>query len=187
MKNIFRMIITSLCITMIFCSCGNVNFKNHKADDHLSQAVYDALHDDVYYLYKKDENGVIAYDFYIQNETREVVQSFYEAIDNALSDRKEKVWVNLSCYIPGGREYVMFLKNYSDDSASDADLSGIKNVTALYPDGSQNKLFMDPEIYTGFKDVRYFEIDDKLQKIADEKEIDWNKIWHDLQKFDVRK
>lgn len=81
----------------------------------------------------------------------------------------------------------MTLKNYSDESAVKADLNGIKNVAVKYPSVSKNELFTDPEIYTGFQDVQYFTIDEILQKTADNKGIDWSKVWPGLKNLEINK
>ena len=187
MNKIFSIINISLFITLLFCGCGNADVNNKKADDYLSQAVYEILNDDVCYLGRIDYNNIEVYDYYIKNETQEVVQSFFEAVDKTVSEKEEKIQVKLCCYIPGGTEYVMTLKNYSDESAVKADLNGIKNVAVKYPSVSKNELFTDPEIYTGFQDVQYFTIDEILQKTADNKGIDWNKVWSGLKNLEINK
>ena len=122
MNKIIRFINASICITLLFCGCGNTKVKNKKADDYLSQAVYDALNDDVCYQGRIDNNNITLYDYYIKSENKEVVQRFFESVDKTVSEKEEKVQVKLSCYVPGGTEYVMILKNYYDESAAKADL-----------------------------------------------------------------
>lgn len=189
MKKKLNLLIPVLFMAFLFGGCGNVNFKNHKADDDLTKAVYEAAGEDIYYTGKSEANDngyeIMSYEFYAENANKESVRSFIEIVDSSLSEREDKVAVDLGCYIPGGMQYIMRIRNYSDSSVEKADLSGAGNVEAMLPDISGDDLFRDPEIYTYFKDVRYFKIDDKLQKTAEEKGIDWYKVWDNLENFEV--
>lgn len=181
----FKLMIVALCLGILFGGCGHVNFKNHKADDDLTKAVYEAAGKDIYYIYKEEESDICTYEFYAENDNKESVRGFIEAVDSSLSHREDKVIIFLGCYIPGGMQYVMRIRNYSDTSLEKADLPGAGSVDAMSPDISGSDLFRDPEIYTYFKDVRYFKIDDELKKTADEKGIDWYQVWDNLESFEI--
>ena len=57
----------------------------------------------------------------------------------------------------------------------------------MYPRISQNSAFLDLSIYDAVKDIEYFSIAEELDEIANEKDIDWNKIWPSLVSFEVIK
>lgn len=181
-----KLFIVVLCMGILFGGCGYPEHKNYKANDELSKAVYEAVGEDIYYQYKKkEENGILEYEFCVENENEESLYKFIDIVDDNLAHREDKVMVILGCYIPGGTQYVMRISNYSDKSLEKADLQGAGSVYAIYTDIESSELFNNPEIYTHFKDVRYFAIDKKLQNIAEEKGIDWYQVWDNLESFEI--
>ena len=87
---------------------------------------------------------------------------------------------------PGGMEVVFLLGNYSDEASEKADLYGAKCIIVRYPGISRCETLMDPEIYTVVEDVRFFKIDEEMQKIAQEQGIDWYQVWPTLEKIVLR-
>lgn len=180
----FTLFIVVLCMGILFGGCGKTEYKNHKANDELSKAVYEAVGEDIYYQRKKKEdNGGLSYKFYAENHTEESLHKFIDIVDNNLTNRDDKVIIYLGTYLPGGFDIAMKIQNYTDPSVEKADLSGAKYVSALCVDSSE--LYNDPEIYTYFKDVRYFEIQRYLQEKAEEKGIDWYQVWDNLESVEI--
>ena len=187
MKNL--KLLSLIIIITIFCpGCsGNVRYKNKDADDAVSKAIYDVLGDSVYYISKNVKNGICEYDYLLMNEDRETVIVFIETVNKSLSECSTKTQVSLSSEIRGGSEVCIRLKNYTDDCDETPNLSGAKRLELLYPRHSQNSVFLDLSIYEGVKDIEYFSIAEELDEIANEKDIDWNKIWPSLVSFEVIK
>ena len=187
MKNL-KLISLIIIITIFSLGCaGKVHYKNKDADDSVSKAIYNVLGDRVYYISKNVKNGIYEYDYLLMNEDRETVIVFIETVNESLSECNTKTQVSLSSEIPGGSEVCIRLKNYTDDCDETPDLSGPKRLELLYPRISQNSAFLDPSIYEGVKDIEYFSIAEELDEIANEKNIDWNKIWPSLVSFEVIK
>ena len=176
----------ALCVMLLICGCGNAHYKNKKADDELSKLVYERLGEDVFYISKEDSQGIKSYEFYLKKEDKEVVKEFMLTVDAALSQSREKTIVYLACYIPGGLEYPILLCNYTDDSLDKADLIGAKELLIRYPRVSNCEIFIDPEVYTVLEGVQFLEIDQKIQKIAEEQGIDWYQVWPTLEEMWIR-
>ena len=174
-----------LCIAASLLGCGHVVYRNEKPDDSVSQMIYDALGNDVYYLYKKEKNGVLYYEYLIRREEADVIYKFAAAANDAVSGETKKITVHLSYEIPGAREIDMVLSNYSDESLLLADYKGLKKLTVRYPNAFRNELFKNPEIYTPLEDIRSFKIDRELQDKAVDLGIDWQEIWPNLENFEI--
>ena len=188
MKRIaIKCIILCVVFSILICGCGgHVNYKNKKADDDLSKLVYETLGEDVYYVSKRDSQGIKCYDFLLKKEDKEVVEKFMLTIDEALSQSNEKTIVYMACQIPGGLECLILLTNYSDDSLDKANLDGAKEIHIRYPSISNCEIFKDPEIYTVLEDVRFLYIEKGVQDLAEEQGIDWYEVWPTLEEMWVR-
>ena len=176
----------ALFVMLLICGCGNVNYKNKKADDELSKLVYERFGEDFYYVSKEESQGIIGYDYLLKREDKEVVKEFMLTVDAALSQSREKTIVYLACYIPGGLEYPISLTNYSNDLLDEADLNGAKRLHIKYPDISRCELFVDPKMYTVIEDVRVLYIEKEMQDLAEEQGIDWYQVWPTLEEMWIR-
>lgn len=177
-----------LCVvfSILFCGCAKGTYKNKKADDEISKQIYEILGEDVYYVSKKESQGIPVYEYLLKKEDKEIVQEFVRTVDLVLSKTSEKFIVFLSSQTPSGREYTISLMNYSDSSLDEADLDGAKSIIIQYPSHSQCEIFKDLEIYTVLEDVQFLEIDEELQKIAEEQGIDWYEVWPTLEEMWIR-
>ena len=180
-------IVLYVVLSILLCGCGGyVNYKNKKADDELSKQIYEKLGEDVYYISKRDSQGTKGYDFLLKKEDKEIVKEFMLVVDGVLSQNGEKTIVYLTCEIPGGLECLVLLENYSDDARDKADLAGAKRILVRYPEVSDCEVFKDPTIYTVLEDIQFLEIDEELQKIAEEQGIDWYEVWPTLEEMWIR-
>ncbi len=186
MSKRISMLLFTVLLVIGSSGCGHAYFYNKKADDSISQAVHNALGDDVYYVSKEErESGSCHYLYLIRKEEKEVLYELVSSINQEISKESSKVYVMVGCEIPGGMEIEVILSNYTDESLPQADYKGLKDLIVRYPNISHNELFKNPEIYTQLEDIHSFEIDRELQDKAVEQGIDWQEIWPNLEKFEI--
>ena len=186
MSKIKWALIIILCIALLCSGCGvNRDYRNKKSDDNLSAAVYEAVGEDVFYLFREDIGDLHEYEFFLNKDDVEIVKHFLEVIDSELTNSEDKIVVSLSCKIPGGREVGVRVSNYTDKSSTGPDLAAAKRVEAFYPEVSFCEAFKNPEVYTVIKDVKYLSISDKLYDAAKDKSIVWNELWPSLEDVEI--
>ena len=180
-------IVLCILLSILLCGCGGyVNYKNKKADDELSKLVYETFGEDIYYDSKDDSQEIKCYYFLLMKEDKEVIKDFLLVVDEVLSQSNEKTIVYLACQTPGGLEFVVLLENFSDSVVDKADLDGAKSILVRYSSNPNAEIFKDPNIYTVLEDIQFLEIDEELQKIAEEQGIDWYEVWPTLEEMWIR-
>ena len=183
-KYMTKLLLLSILFSLL-CSCGYTHYQNKKADNPVSQNVYEVIGgDDVYYLNSWVEDKTVIYEFMLNKRQKEVMHDLVEAINDVIEEDKQKVKVYLCTYIPGGIHKDLVLENYVDDYSIYADYKGLMKVDVNYPDVSMDEVLADPMTYTVLPDVRVLTISGKFQKKIEEEGIDWKEIWPDLEKVE---
>lgn len=172
-----------LCIMVLICGCGRVNYKNKKSDDDLSKRINETFDKDIYYISKKDSQGIQVYRFLLKKQDKENVKKFMQIVDEELKRTDKKTIVRIDNQVFDELETTSILMNYSDNSVEEADLGGAKRITIQYPVMSLCEMFMDPEIYMVIDEVCFLTIDNEMQKIAEEQGIDWYQVWPGLEEM----
>ena len=175
-----------LCIMVLMCGCGRVTYKNKKADDDLSKRIYETFDEDIYYISKKDSQGIQVYHFLLKKQDKEIVKKFIQIVDDELKRTDKKTIVRINNQVFDELESTSILMNYSDNSVEEADLGGAKRITIQYPVMSFCEIFMDPEIYMAIDEVCFLTIDNEMQKIAEEQGIDWYQVWPSLEEMWIK-
>ena len=173
----------ALCVMLLICGCGNVDYKNIQPDNELSKRINETFDEDIYYISKKDSQGIQVYHFLLKKQDKEIVKKFMQIVDEELKRTDKKTIVRIDNQVFDELETTSILMNYSDSSVEEADLVGAKRITIQYPVMSFCEIFMDPAIYMAIDDVRILTIDNEMQKIAEEQGIDWYQIWPNLEEM----
>ena len=70
-------------------------------------------------------------------------------------------------------------------ASENADLKGLQYLAVSYPYFSNRDIYKEPMNYVEINDIRIFEIDEKVQKIAEEEEINWYEVWPELEDMKI--
>lgn len=176
-------IVLCVLLPILLCGCGRIEYKNKKADDELSKLVYETLGEDVYYVSNEDSQGILVYNYLLKKQDKEVLKEFMLAVDVALSQSSEMIFVCMYYPVPGGLDSTFTLRNYSEDSLDKANLNGAKRIYIGYPNISECELFKDMEIYTVLENVQFLYIEKEMQELAEEQGIDWYEVWPTLEEM----
>ena len=172
-----------ICIIVLICGCVSVDYKNKQPDDTLSKRINETFDKDIYYISKKDSQGIQVYQFLLKKQDKEIVKKFMQIVDEELKRTDKKTIVRIDNQVFDELETTSILMNYSDNSVEEADLEGAKRITIQYPVMSLCEMFMDPEIYMVIDEVCFLTIDNEMQKIAEEQGIDWYQVWPGLEEM----
>lgn len=172
-----------ICIIVLICGCVSVDYKNKQPDDTLSKRINETFDKDIYYISKKDSQGIQVYQFLLKKQDKEIVKKFMQIVDEELKRTDKKTIVRIDNQVFDELETTSILMNYSDNSVEEADLGGAKRITIQYPVMSLCEMFMDPEIYMVIDEVCFLTIDNEMQKIAEEQGIDWYQVWPGLEEM----
>lgn len=190
-KRIVACVIIFFCTTCLLCGCFSLyqtTYDNEKANDIISQAVYESLGgDDLFYQHTKETSDICYYYYIIAKEEPQVIYDLVLEINEVIEQENINSKICLQCgtQVPGGLVADLAFTNYSDDTLEKPDYQVLKKLIARYPDVSGSTLFTDPKIYTVLDDIRYLEIDEQLQQKAEEEGIDWYEYWPNLEKIDI--
>lgn len=184
-KKRVKILLILLTLMCLLCSCGYVQYKNKKADNLLSQMVYEKIGgEDIYYLGAWEDDGVMIYPFLLNKMDKTVIRDFAEIVNEAVEGEKQKITIDLRTPIPGGEELNISFRNYSDETRPFADYDGFMKVRVCYPDITREEVLADPMTYTVLPDVRVLSMSGKFQKKIEEEGIDWKEIWPDLEEVE---
>ena len=174
-------------VSLLLCSCGRYREYNLRPDDDLSRAVRDAVSEDFYYLGKEErDSGEIWYEYQIKKTEPNTIVEFINAINGSLNGEQKKIEILVYVEIGGGLDQVFRLKNYSDSKCKTADYDGLGYLYICSPRVTTDPFFFAPSTYTSIKGIKKLEINQQMQKRADEEGIDWYACWSDLEEVIVR-
>ena len=183
-KYMTKLLLLSILFSLL-CSCGYTHYQNKKADNLLSQMVYEKIGgEDIYYLGAWEDDGVMIYPFLLNKMDKTVICDFAEIVNEAVEGEKQKITIYLRTSIPGGQELNISFRNYSDETRPFADYDGFMKVHVCYPDITREEVLADPMTYTVLPDVRVLTMSGKFQKKIEEEGIDWKEIWPDLEEVE---
>lgn len=151
----------------------------------ISKAVRTKMHNDVYYMFKEENNGITSYYYLLHKEKGETISRLVEAVNASMVNGSNKIEICINSKAPHGFETSIVLRNYSDLASENADLKGLQYLAVSYPYFSNRDVYKDPTNYIEINDIRIFKIDEKIQKIAVEEGMDWYKIWPDLEDIEI--
>lgn len=177
--------------TIVILIAGSIRiakiYKNEmeKRNDPVIKAIQEVLKDNVTLCgYDKNEDSGIRYYVYSLNVYEKDVIA---AMESALNSIEEKLQNRICVTIRDdwssskGRLPVFALENYSSEGVLTED----GKLSYLYiPDSHHAEhrgFYMNPDTYTALSDIRYLEIEDRMQTLAEEAGIDWYEVWPELE------
>lgn len=181
-------IIRLIVIISLFLCCFML-YREHdlRPRDNLTRAVRKEMKKDLRYLLRDETSADgIVYKYEIKNKDAETISGFVKAINGSLYDEQGKISVYVFSEIPYGLESVFSLKNYSDRRLETADYDGLCSLYISNPNVSEDPFFLNPSTYTSIKGIKKLEINQQMQKRAEEEGIDWYAYWPDLEEIIVR-
>ena len=165
-------------------------YTSDKPDDDISQAIYDAVGDDVCYYADWDDGGVEYFYCYViedGHQEKTVVHDILVTANNAIKEQEiaERVCITLYHAIPGGLTYCVSMHNYSNNELLYADYKGLQRLVIGGNDMYSDCIYNEPSVYTTLPDIKYLEIYTEIQEKAKRKGIDWYDYWPDLESVEV--
>ena len=180
--------INRLIVIVFLFLCCYMLYREHdlRPRDNLTRAVRKEMKKDVSYRYGYETSAYgIVYEYEIKNKDAETIARFVNVINGSLYDERDKISVYVFTEIPCGSESVFSLKNYSDTSLETADYDGLSYLYICTPRVTSEPVFFNPSTYTSIKGIKKLNIDQQMQKRAEEEGIDWYACWPDLEEVIV--
>lgn len=163
---------------------------NDKPDDAISQAIYDAVGDDVCYYADWDDGGVEYFYCYVikdGHQEKTVVYDIWVTANNVIKEQEitERVCITLYHTIPGGMTYCVSMHNYSNDELLYADYEGLQRLVVGGNERNFDCMYNEPSVYMTLSDIKYLEIDAEIQEKAKQENIDWYILWPELENIEL--
>ena len=175
---------------LLFSGCGYQEYYNKKADDSISEAIYRALGEKVYYCSKEEiEPDICTYNFLIRDsEDTTLLIDFVNAINEELAKgTARKVRIQIMQEISGGKEPIVVLYNYYKKGNDYKVYEGLQRIEILgtrVADKDDEYIYNNPTTYINLKNVKYLVVSEKIVQNAKEKDIDWYEIWPELEYYE---
>ena len=173
---------------LLLVGCGHIRYYNSVPDDAISEAIYNAVEDDVYYLRKENNNDKIFYKYLIREERGTILKDIAIAVNETIKTEKITDAINIDiCYeVPGGTAIALRLQNYTEDEIKGSECVELeKLIIRSSEEMPDDYICNDPVIYTIIPNIKYLEINESIQEKAEEQGIDWYDYWPDLEYFEV--
>ena len=184
MRRITLIIITVLLMISLVI-CGITLYNNSFPDDEISREIRRKMHNDVYYMFKEENGDITSYYYLLHKEKRETICALVKTVNASIENGSNKIEICINSKAPHGFETSIVLRNYSDLASENADLKGLQYLAVSYPYFSNRDIYKEPMNYVEINDIRIFEIDEKVQKIAEEEEINWYEVWPELEDMKI--
>ncbi len=178
-------------ITILLTGCGGITYDNKMPDDEISRAVYEALGTDVYYVKSyKNEFDVICYWYIVKSYDSDLLYKFVTTINEAIEENEitEKVSISYMTEIPGCLASIIELSNYSNRVLKKPDYEKLQHVEiegTMVNVEKEFDFYNDPSTYFNLPDVRYLEVNQKINDQAKEQGINWYEVWPDLEQMEI--
>ena len=171
---------------MFFLSaCGPEILWSQPLDDAIPKYIKENAEKSIIYLGKEKRGPVTVYTFVYKENSQEKIDSLLDCISQINNEQDELISIVLRARIPGGTQGVFALRNFSDESLTEPDLTGFRCLEAGYPDLAIDDLVRSPQIYSNLKNIEYLIIAPELQEEAEKEQIDWNILWPELKEISV--
>jgi hypothetical protein len=176
-----------LIFVCLFVGCTRYGeLKTKSPNDDLSNHIKEKLGDDVLYIRNKKEDEVTIYTYAIRNEDKQVVYNLIDSVNECINDNnKVKIIIGTDVGSGGAVEYDAILSNYIKNDDSTKIYNTLCNLDIRYPRTTMSELFLDIKMYEKIDNIKRLEIEKKMQEKADKENIDWNKVWPELEQVDV--
>lgn len=171
--------------------------KNHKPDDMISEAIYEAVGSKTLRYYGKQYSkpgrlgvsGEIAlYEYEIRDrEAAPLLTNIVEAANSVIKEKKiiQKIDFDLrEEFVSRAHRSVVHLSNYYVDEDGYEQYESLQILSicgSVVGDSPYNKA----STYINLPDIKRLYVTEKVAKDAEENGIDWYEIWPDLEYFEV--
>lgn len=176
---------------MTITGCGNAHFTvaNKKADDKISQAVYEQLGTKMCYegsSYDKDEE--ILYYHYVVNdyEEEDLLVDMVEIINEKMIEENisSRICLVIREVIAGGTRTSVSLYNYYVDESGYEPYNTLQSLKIWGAEG-EYQTYNEVSAYENLKDIKAVIVEKGINNRLEEQEIDWYEIWPDLEHYDI--
>ncbi|MDE6015627.1 MAG: hypothetical protein K2H41_08050 [Acetatifactor sp.] len=164
------------------------HYRNHKADDAISRAIYEATGGTEIYYEEKDitSKGVLNYRYLFYEENEEQLAKMLKAANTVIQEENSpKIEIVCCVRIPSsGSEPVLSLSNYSDAEQEKAEYPSLQKLWIRGTAVSQT-IYNIPETYQNLQGIKYLEICDNMSIITERDNIDWHEYFPDLETLEI--
>ena len=164
-------------------------YRNKKADDALSHAIYEATGGkEIYYRGKNiHHDKAILYEYLFYEEQNGQLATMLDAANTALqSDTNGKTMI--ACYVPfpGGSTSVFSISNYiyTGSESTQAESSTLYSLR-ICGTNIVNTIYNDPETYRGLQGIKHLEVSFYMATITERDNINWYQYFPDLETLEI--
>lgn len=190
---IFILVLLSV---MIVIGCGEIFMYggNHRPDDDISKAIYEAVgRKKVYYSGTEiyDSEDKVVYDYLVHDYKDENVLENMVKAANAVMEEKEltgKINLDLREEVPGGNEPVASIRTYYEDEDGCEEYESFQNLHIYGTElsiMSRHSPYDKLSTYINLPDIKSLTVSKKIAQIAEDEGIDWYEIWPELEHYRV--
>lgn len=183
-------------LMLMFCafalllpSCGPPrHYSNQKADDAISEAVYQELGGEQLYYQGKWLSGdnVIGYSYLIEEEQEGQLGRLIEAVNKAIQQEGIEDRISIACEkeIPGGVECILEICNYSEgESVTVGNISLCNMGVSGFSFGES--IYNNPATYRDLPGIVYLRVGGEVAKTSEKEGTDWYAYFPELEKLEV--
>ncbi len=192
-SQIFRgvILVLTFMFVMLITGCGNDRYivTNKKADNEMSQAIYDQLGKRMcYHNSSFNKNEEISYYFYIVNDYKDenLLEEMANTVNEKLKENDIKTRICLVIWevIPGGTRTMVCLSNYYEN---DSVYESYETLQCLKIWGAESgyETYNKVSAYENLMDIKALIVEKRINKIWEEEGIDWYEVWPDLEHYDI--
>ncbi len=186
-----RIIIYFAIITLLLTGCGVRTYHYKVPNDELSKAIYEEFGYDIYYENKYiDEFGCTCYWYVVMSDEEDLLYNFVTTVNAVMqeNDITEKIKIFYAAEgLPGSTMSIAVLTNYSDRELESPDYETLQYVSILGVEHADEKFdfYNGPSTYLNLPDIRYLEVNQKINDQAKEQGINWYEVWPDLEQMEI--
>ena len=188
--------ILTLLSVMIVIGCSEIFMYggNHRPDDEISKAIYEAVgRKKVSYSGKSSNHpeDVAIYEYLVHDYKDENVLEDMVKAANAVMKEKDmtgKKDLDLREEVPGGNEPVASLRTYYEDEDGCEEYGSFQNLHiygTVHSKMRRHSPYDKLSTYINLPDIKSLAVSKKIAQIAEEEGIDWYEIWPDLEHYRV--
>ena len=193
-KNIISLVVIFMCLCVVFCVldkiCRYLAYpRNHKADDEISQAVYEATGGrNIYYQGSEgsQKGNITVYKYFIGGDTT-ILPKLVETVNEAMSKNEKDDRIRLVIWkeiFSGVDRSLMAFTNYSEKDGGFEDYDKIQ-VLELWGSDIGSPIYNEPATYEGFQGITYLKISHSMTEITAKENIDWYEYFPDLETLEI--
>lgn len=185
-----KIMLLMLCVfEFLLPGCGPPHhYSNQKADDAISEAVYQALgEEEIYYRGKGlSRNNVICYEYLIYEEQEGQLGKLIETVNTTIQQEGIEDRISIVCdkEIPGGMEFILVIKNFSDEEDKTEGSCSLYNM-GINGFSFGESIYNNPATYSGIPGILYLQVSGEVAKASEREGTDWYEYFPDLEKLEV--